>query len=279
MDATQIGRVLSDLEVADHLAALELNGFTVIKQLITAEHALELAATAENVRASCGFSCPPVGRQAIIANDITVNNAISYDEKFLQLALSGGHLRVIAKFLNDTHYGLLPKEHYNFILAQANLRKGGVPLPMHVDVRMQSPGPRTTCMQAVLAFGTHSKSDGCLRARIRSHLLSHFPDENKTYDDEVDIPLEIGDMVVFYSQLHHATNTCLNGIGPWKFLLSYRQWWIKPQYDFVAMLRRDMRDTYDKLTPNQKVVLGCCSIPSSDPKSSPSFRLGYDGLV
>ena len=218
----------------------------------------------------------PVGRQKIISNDRVVNNAIFYDDNFLEIATRGDHLKIYSYFLNDPSYGLIPPEDANFILGQANLREGTTQLPLHVDTRMVTSGSTTWSMQGVLALSHKAYRTGGLRVRPASHLLNDYPDSSEDYQDVVDVDLDPGDLAIFSSQLHHGTHsTCKGYEAGWAFLLTYRAWWIKQQFDFCRMLGEEKLAT---LTANQRLILGACSMPSAEPAASPSLRLGYDSL-
>ena len=77
------------------------------------------------------------------------------------------------------------------------------------------------------------KDGGCLRVVPQSHLLNNMPDSLKDNHKAIDLEIDEGDLIIFSSQLHHATNKTKKNIDPpWSLLLTYRSWWCKQQFDF-----------------------------------------------
>lgn len=273
-------RNLSPVEINEAVQQVLDFGYCVVRGYLMRDGAVPLQQTAsalhsELVRQGCVHESP-VGRQKIISNDRVVNNAIFYDDNFLEIATRGDHLKIYSHFLNDPAYGLIPPEDVNFILGQANLREGATQLPFHVDTRMITLGSATWSMQGVLALSNKASRTGGLRVRPGSHLSGEFPDSCVDYQDAVDVDLESGDMAIFSSQLHHGTHPTDQGYkAGWAFNLTYRAWWVKQQFDFCRMLGARKVAT---LTANQQLILGACSIPPAEPAVSPSIRQGYEIL-
>lgn len=272
-------REISQDEINKAVSSIKDNGFYVIKNYLKQQTAsllarrsakyygrlLELGQTAK----------PPVGMQNIIANDRGVNNIIYYDDDFLAIATTGGHLKILSSFLDDPYYGLLPEKDTNFILGQANVREGTTALPFHVDTRIVTHGHASWSMQGVLALSDKNSSSGGLRVRPKSHTLGKYPDSTKEYKDAIDVNLETGDFAIFDSQLHHATYASESNSPGWSCNLTYRTWWVKPQFDFYKMLGDKKLSS---LSLQQQLILGACSVPSHLPNASPSLRTGYESL-
>ena len=272
-----IQRVICPDEQIGHIKNLEENGYTVINSYISDSNLIteieNLKKLHERFFSSIEVinSSSPKGLQRIISNDQVVNNVFYFDKKYIHLATTGDHLRVISHFLNDPHYGLIPDSDSNFILSQLNARNGKVPLPYHVDVRLITPGLATWSMQCFLAINEINKKNGSLKVIPGSHLTERMPETSPCNKKEVTLNLNPGDLVIFYSKLHHATNAGGLEQDSWTILFTYRSWWCKQQFDISTMV--DLND--EQLSKNQKLILGLNSRPSSDPFSSPSLRTGY----
>ena len=272
-------RTFSPEEKQQFEAKLTTDGFCVIKAYIPSLTAMALASELEETYAlfcaqlgAQGY-VPPVGIQSVIREDRVVNNAFHFSRDVLELATAGAHLEVIKPFLNDPFYGLIPKEDANFILAQLNAREGRVALPFHVDTRMCTPGPSTWSMQCYLSVGASHAGNGGLRVVPGTHASATFPDYTVDYPEAVSLSLDPGDLVLFSSQLHHATTACPANQSPvWTILFTYRCWWVKQQYDLSAMVPADWWPT---LSPNQRLILGACSQVGSDIYGAASSRTGY----
>jgi hypothetical protein len=277
-----ITRALSS-EEKQHLGRkLTTDGFCIVKayisQLAAATLETQLESNYAHFAAQLGAKGykPPVGAQSIIRDDRVVNNIFHFNRSVLDIATNGSHLELLKPFLNDPYYGLIPKEDTNFILAQLNAREGRVALPFHVDTRMCTPGGSTWSMQGYLSVGETHKGNGGLRVVPGSHATGEFPDITVDYPQAISLALEPGDLVLFSSQLHHATTACNDSYRPaWTILFTYRCWWVKQQYDLLSMVPSEWWQT---LKPNQKLILGACSQVGSDIYGSASSRIGYESL-
>jgi Phytanoyl-CoA dioxygenase (PhyH) len=273
-------RKISSKESEKLLIDLTKNGWCVIRQYINQETVDDLITTIEVIykkfwdNHEVSINAAPHGIQNIIKTDRMVNNLFVFDDKFITLSSSGEHLNIIGHFLNDPNYGLLPKNENNFILSQFNARDGKNSLPFHVDVRLQMSGPSTWSMQGFLSLDKLDETNGALKVRTGSHLLSNMPDSTKNYTDSITINTEPGDFLIFHSNLHHATSTNNQGARGWTILSTYRSWWCKQQFDIWAMLE----NRKSELTNQQRLIFGACSAPSANPFSSASSRMGYDVL-
>ena len=167
-------------------------------------------------------------------------------------------------------------EDSNFILAQLNAREGRVALPFHVDTRMCTIGPTTFSLQGYLSLGATYSSNGGLKVVPGSHTSGAFPNSAMDYPEAVSLCLNPGDLVLFSSELYHATSACLKDESPtWTILFTYRCWWVKQQYDIQSIVPKQW---WQQMTPNQKLILGACSRVGDDIYGTLSSRKGYEGL-
>ncbi|WP_413458134.1 phytanoyl-CoA dioxygenase family protein [Herbaspirillum huttiense] len=216
----------------------------------------------------------PIGIQNLIKNDRVINNVFLYDDIFLRLASTGVHRDIIGALFNDIHYRCIPENEHNYILSQFNARDGQSALPFHVDVRLQIGNEKTWSLQCLLSVDKLDAENGALRVRPGSHLDDGMPDSKRDYDDSVTLETDPGDLIIFYSNLHHATCPNRSARRGWTLLLTYRAWWCKQQFDIWGM----MKNKAHHLTKQQQLLLGGCSVPSTDPYSSLSLRTGYEAL-
>jgi len=273
-----ITRKISRSENKLHIKKIKEDGFSIIKSYLSGEISDILKTTAEKIYDHRKVhQKAPLGIQKKISIDKIINNIISYDNNFLSISTSGDHLNIYSEFLNDKYYGLIPPNHPNFILAQANIREGKSSLPFHVDVRLVTPGYKTWSMQGVIALSKKDTQTGGLRVRPGSHIFDYFPDSSKEYEDAIDVNLEKGDMAIFSSQLHHATYESQKKENTgWSLNLTYRSWWCKQQFDLWLMIDKKNKIA---LNENQKLILGGCSLVPLEKGASPSSRNGYSVLT
>jgi len=260
-----------------HIFNLDNDGFTIVKSYGLEDQVNKLNAIADylfNNEQMKAKQKSPLGLQKIIKNDNMVNNAPCLNKEFLTLSTTGDHLKILNYFLNDPYYNLIPKNHSNFILAQGNLRAGRVALPFHVDVRMVTEGNKSWSYQCFLGLDKIDIKTGCLRVVPKSHFLPNMPDSKKENSNAINLEIDKGDIILFSSQLHHATHQTHQKYNPrWTYLLTYRSWWCKQQFDFCKMIDPNI---FSNLKPNQKLLLGACSQVPDSIYASPSSRHGYE---
>ena len=258
--------------IENHVKNIKKDGFSIIENYVDKKSIIKLNKEADKIsdkinQNDISFKSP-VGVQSSIKNDRIVNNIIYFSENFLKLATSGYHINIISKFLNDPYYGLISEDLPNFILGGANIRKSDSALLPHVDVRMRLPDNIDYSMQCVLALGNRNQNNGGLLVAPGSH---RDVSKNLNYD-MIPINLNKGDMIIFFSNLVHATSRNKQEAS-WGFLLTYKCWWTKPQFDFLNMFGIEKIRKYSEIT---KTLLGFYSCPSSDPFASASVRTGYN---
>jgi hypothetical protein len=261
---------------------IETHGYCLIKNYILSNKLDDLSTEIESCFSQFsakynndGYAAP-VGIQSVIRFDRIVNNVFHFNRLILEMATAGGHLKIMKPFLNDPFYKIIPKEDPNFILAQLNAREGRVRLPMHVDTRMCSIGPTCWSMQGYLSVGATSARNGGLQIMPGSHLTGKFPNSMANYPQALSLSLNQGDLVLFSSELWHATHECIIDEQPsWTILFSYRCWWVIQQYDIESMVPQSW---FQELTKNQKLIIGSCSQVSDDIWGSSSSRKGYEFL-
>ena len=279
LTTTAFARTLPPCEINELREAVLTQGYCVLRAYVPAASIASLRTEIEDCyerfasALGAGGYVAPVGMQSVIRDDRMINNVFHFSKNILEWATCGNHLEVIKTFLNDPFYGLIPKDDPNFILAQLNAREGRVALPFHVDTRMCTPGPSTWSMQCYLSVDATHAGNGGLRVVPGSHLSGVFPDCTKNHPNSLDLELAAGDMVIFSSQLHHATTACAGALMPsWTVLVTYRCWWVKQQYDIAKMVPQTW---WSDLSPNQKLMLGDSSQVSADIYGSASSRKGY----
>lgn len=260
----------------NHSANLKTQGYTVLNEFLNREQIDDLKLALKSVIRTIGddTSGAPIGEQSSIKNDKMVNNVHFHSEQFLDLAINGPHIPIIQEFLNDPYYGIIPSTEPNFTLSQCNMRQSSTPIPYHIDVRLKAPGSAGWSMQCIVALEDRHELNGGLKVLGGSHLEEFQPRENLDTSNEDIVNLKAGDAVIFFSHLYHATTEVIEPFkSAWGLLLTYRSWWAKPQFDFVAMFGEDR---LNKMSHKEKTLLGYYSQPSKNWNGSSSARQGYD---
>jgi len=256
------------------LIALKNDGYITLKNYVSNHYIDNLLTELGTVVNKHGSNATaPLGEQSCIASDQIVNNIHYYSHEFLNFATNGKHIDLITNILNDPYYSLIPQTEPNFILAQCNVRKSQSAIDLHVDTRLHIPSHKTWSIQCILALEKRYKQNGGLKIIPRSHLNEFVPREDLDFSKIIDINLDPGDLIIFYSSLYHGTHELRPDFHPgWGLLLTYRAWWCKPQFDFIKMFGEQRMKNF---TNRQKTLLGYFSKPSSEPRGNPSLRSGF----
>ena len=259
----------------DHVKNLSVKGYTLLRNYLDNSKLKELNLERDLVRSAVGNKSAgvPVGRQNIIKNDNSINNIHYHSNKYLDLAVNGLHIPIIQEFLNDPYYGIIPENYPNFILAQCNLRQSSTAIPYHVDVRLHFPASYGWSIQCIVALEDRHEFNGGLKVIPGSHLQDFGISKSLDTSNEEFVNLKAGECVIFFSHLQHGTTPVLQSYNSaWGLLLTYRAWWVKPQFDFVSMFGEERMSQMDN---KQKTLLGFYSQPSKAYDGSPSARQGY----
>lgn len=132
-------------------------------------------------------------------------------------------------------------------------------------------------MQGILAINKRKSSNGGLVVIHGSHKFEQPPSEIKNTTNKINVDLNQGDFVIFNSALFHATTGIEENQEPsWGYLLTYRSWWCKQQFDIAHMIKKIKNLN---LNNSQKTLFGLYSEPSKDPNGSASAREGYSKLT
>ena len=166
---------------------------------------------------------------------------------------------ILKSSLNDSWYKQLPAELPNFILRAMIARSGGSKrLPLHIDSFIPNAGKLSFLMQVALILEDQTIENGCTFCLPGSHKWDHYAD-NLAYNDEL-VPIEskAGDIIIWDSRLHHGAFENTTASSRWSVIATFSRWWIKQNYQTDKNLKTDF---ISKLTTEEKIVLGLCSLP------------------
>ena len=175
--------------------------------------------------------------------------------------------------LNDPYYRFLPPDTPNYILNYYNARSSGLALDLHIDSQVPNPGEFTWAMQVVFMLDDMNEENGCTVVVPGSHLSGRYTD--REFMNVKHLNAKAGDLVIWDSRLWHGTTENKTGAARWALIATMTQWWVKQSMDITRSLPEDI---YQKLSNEQKALLGFCSIPPVDDKIRINTKCGYDFL-
>jgi ectoine hydroxylase-related dioxygenase (phytanoyl-CoA dioxygenase family) len=162
---------------------------------------------------------------------------------------------------------MLQRGSYNhaepFILALSSARnpKFGAPKQqLHMDSRY--PGaPFPLALQVVFCLDAFNSETGSTRVIPGSHKRREYPENNRSYPDEVIINANPGDVVIWDGSIWHGSSEKRTRQDRWGIVFTFARWFIKPSFDFNGNTPENI---YRLLTDRQKDLLGFRCNPPLD---------------
>lgn len=190
------------------------------------------------------------------ARDKYVYNLQNKSHLFIKLLSNPLLKSIFQHFLNDPYYQVMPNSEPNYILNYFNARSSGSFLDLHIDCKVPATGKYTWVMQAAFVLEEMTEENGCTVVVPGSHKSGEYTDRKLA--KRVPIQAQPGDVLLWDSRLWHGTTENVNGKSRWVAIATLTQWWIKQNLDIPRMLPQSI---YEKCTPDEKILLGFCSIP------------------
>ena len=208
-------------------------------------------------------------------NQRMIYNLQNKDSYFLQLLFSCKECeQLLVSSLNDPWYKQIPAGEPNYILRSYLARSSNAALPMHIDSFIAYPGSSPLAMQCVIVLEDMTRENGCTVLVPGSHKAGRYADP-KAFKDAVPMEAERGDLVIWDSRIWHGALPNKTDGTRWALIATFVRWWVKQAFNIPMNLPQRI---YEKLTPNQKAILGFCTIPHDDESEGIDLKHGYEAL-
>lgn len=185
--------------------------------------------------------------------------------------------------IHNKHPSLLPyiADPATFPLAKFLLQQGSyqeaepvvysnsaarTPLPgcgnqqLHIDSKL--PGCEfALSVQVLYMLDDFTANNGATRIVPGSHLTKSFPENGKTYPNEILATAPRGSVLIFHAGLWHGSGSNMTEGDRWAMILTYGRWWTKPSFDFNRNMPAEL---YNQLSDEQKEVMGYRFNPPAD---------------
>jgi ectoine hydroxylase-related dioxygenase (phytanoyl-CoA dioxygenase family) len=205
----------------------------------------------------------------------TIYNLQNKDFFFLEAIFQSKGIEVILKnLLNDVWYKQIPQNEPNYVLRSFSARSSNYAMPLHLDSFIPYISDYPYSVQTATILEDQNVNNGCTIVVPRSHLLGKYAEQDAI---KYAVPLETkaGDVVLFDCRLWHATTANTSGKTRWSILATFQRWWLKQQFNVTDNLPQE---NYERLTDNQKSIVGFCSIPHNNEEEGIDMKRGYDSL-
>lgn len=168
-------------------------------------------------------------------------------------------LPILNMTLKDGSY--LNAEPFNLLnISARNPLKGNKGQQLHLDSNLPG-GDFPLIMVVIFLLNDFTKDNGATRLVPGSHRFPTYAENGKKYEEEILIEARKGSVLIYNASLWHGGSEKMNDENRWGLILGYGRWFVKPSFDFMSNMPKDM---YEKLTDSQKDLLGYRSNPPKD---------------
>jgi hypothetical protein len=182
---------------------------------------------------------------------------------------------ILMNCLNDEWYKPIPKENPNFILRSLLARSSGKSaMPLHLDSFIPNIGSYISIIQAAIILENQNRENGCTLVVPGSHHFGRYATQ-EWMKYAIPIESQAGDVVIWDSRIWHGASGNTTSQSRWSVIATFCRWWIKQNYDITGMVPRPI---LDKLSDEEKSILGFCSLPPRDEFDRLDMKTGYDIL-
>ena len=248
-------RKINKKEELQHFKDIEVNGYTVIRNLIPRTVIKEYLVLTKEIfeRQRKNKKIPPIWNKSKY-----IYNLQSKSIKFLHTLSSSFLEKMLIKKLNDPHFRNLEKNKPNYILNNFIARSSADhDLFFHIDSGIPT-GDVTTFMQLMIPLEKTEKLNGCTVFVPKSHKSKKFADrKTKNYQP---IEGDQGDVFIWDGNLWHGSLPNKTKDTRWALIATFSNWQFKQCFDIPKSIGQKI---YSKLTVKEKILLGYLAIPSN----------------
>ena len=264
-------RKLSELEKTQFIKELDVYGYAVFENYLSDETVKILLDKVDKLyQAEKNYSGVPERD----LYDKIIYNLQNKDKVFIDILSDDFVVDVCKTKLNDPYYRFLPDTEGNYILSYYNARSSGSKLDLHIDSYIPAAGDRTWAMQVVFVLEDMTINNGCTIVVPGSHKSNRYTDRELVKTKALEA--KAGSLVIWDSRLWHGTEENTAKMSRWLLIATFTSWWIKQSMDIPRSLPDEI---YKKLSPQQKAMLGFCSIPPKNENERINTKMGYDSLL
>lgn len=236
---------------------IEKDGYTIIKKAFSKKKINFILNLVIKEHAKIEFKYKGLPKRD--KKDLIVYNLQNKNYEFLRILSNPIIQKVCKYFLNDNFFRLIKKDRPNFILNYYNARSSGNKLDLHIDSYMPYLGKKIFLMQFAIILEDQFSNNGCTILKPKSHLSGKFTNRNDRKLKK--IKSQAGDIVIWDSRIWHGTEKNTSNKTRWSLIATFSSWWVKQSMDMTKSLPKKI---FNKLSINEKILLGYCSIIPKD---------------
>jgi hypothetical protein len=250
--------------VNEHLARLDLDGFTILPSLLSRSDCEYFKSMLEKdfTKYSKLYANATAIDSTSLANKVGEKVVYNLHNKHLDWFRLFEHeavLPLLDGLLKQGSYNNPEPYYLNNISARCPL-KGHPGQQLHSDSNL--PGVNYCMITNVLwTLDEFTFENGATRVVPGSHRTQQFAQDGVNHPDEIRITAPLGSAIVFNANLWHGGAENTTEQTRWAVALGYARWFIKPSFDFM---HNTPAEIYALLTEKQKGLLGFNLLPPHD---------------
>lgn len=259
--------------IDSHIKEIELNGFTVIKSMLSLD---VLSSLLQDIKSGSldtgeGSDIPRLNR----GSDI-IYNPFFYDKRFFELFRDNRIDQIMQHFLNDQYYkGLdgLP----NYILRSMICRSSKEKLPWHIDSFIPFKGSYPSTFQVVIPLEEFRTDTGPTLLFPGSHLHGEYAGQDLELGEGViELSAQVGDVIIWDARIWHAAKANDSNNSRWAVIATFTRWWIKQNYRYPEIVKRI--HGVENYSDADLVILGAASETPLDHMESVDLKGGLERI-
>ena len=247
-----------------HLNEIKVNGFTILKDVISEEECDDYKKLLEidyDKYSSLYFKLKHISKHSLDLKkrEKVVYNLHNKNIKWFDLFENKAVLKILDNTLKPGSY--LDNEPYNLLnISARSPQKNNEEQQLHLDSNL--PGGDFPIIMIVLwMFDDFTELNGATRVVPGSHKYTSYAENNKKYNSEVSVSAKKGSVLIYNGSLWHGGGINKTDDSRWGLVLGYGRWFIKPSFDF---LKNTPPEIYKKLKEKKKDLIGFRSNPPID---------------
>ncbi|NND73489.1 MAG: phytanoyl-CoA dioxygenase [Ilumatobacter sp.] len=207
-------------ELADHLAAIERDGYTVVDGVFDAGRAAAIVERLGELEVELGITAATNSFEGTATTRIY--NLLAHGELFEQIAVDAAVLPIVE--------GVLDAECLVSTISSISIGPGETAQPIHADdqiMPLAKPHAATVC-NSMWALTDFTEANGATRVVPGSHRADHSPEYGASFDS---IPAEMarGSVLVWHGSLWHGGGANTTGARRTGIAMNYCAGWVRQQ--------------------------------------------------
>ena len=235
------------------------DGYIVIKNVINKNEIREYTDLLETTYNELKKNKQHIYPGGVGKTERLIQNLHNKNKNFINLVTHNKVLPIIEHCLKLGSYN----ENEDYILSQFSARDphyGTDEQQLHIDSRL--PGSSfPLSMIAMWMLNDFNEDTGATRLVPGSHLIPKYPENGKSYSNEIQVDAPAGSVLIYNTSVWHGGGKKLKDKIRWGIVCTYNRWFLKQSMDMTKNMPDEI---YQKLNDEEKKLFGFTTVPPYD---------------